>query len=285
VPAITATGAGEQFSDADIHAYLGLGGAQPEIDLSEEFNFPDHLMPGPAANAFVLGAPPPPPPVDPYGTGFAVPLCSDLRLRLEELAPTERASRVEELRTMDAEGLTRQNNSARNYYMLNGLGLGDAAKETLWGGSEVPAKRKAAKEGRKKGGKKARKTKDPVEEVSDEDEGSESEDEADQTPAPGPEKTKAKKAPAKPKKAPAGRGGGASAASKAWADTAQLLLAKDDFGAEWASLLGVWWKREERAGFEGTVSNAVDVAVNASVLRDSSNFTFAESGPSCWKAT
>jgi hypothetical protein len=140
----------------------------------------------------------------------------------------------------------------------------------------MPAKRKAATEGWKNGGKKARKTKDPVEEVSDKEEESESEDEPEQMPAPGPEKTKAK-APAK-----AGRKGGA--ASKAWADTAQLLLAKDNFSAEWAGLLGVWWKREERAGFEGTVSNAVDTAVNASVLLDSSNFTLPESLPSCWKA-
>ncbi|KAJ7662940.1 hypothetical protein B0H14DRAFT_2280556, partial [Mycena olivaceomarginata] len=44
------------------------------------------------------------------------------------------------------------------------------------------------------------------------------------------------------------------AAPKAWANTAQLWLAKEDLGTGWAGLLGVWWKREERAGFEGTVT-------------------------------
>jgi hypothetical protein len=185
---------------------------------------------------------------------------------------------------MDAESLSRQNNAARNYYMLNGVGLGDAAKETLWGGAEVPAKRKAATEGKKKGGKRVKKNKDPVEEVSDGEEDSESEDEPEQVPAPapGPEKTKVKAA-AKPKApAKARRKGGA--ASKAWANTAQLWLAKEDLGTGWAGLLGVWWKREERAGFEGTVSTVVVLLSMLPCFVTASDFTLLESLPSCGKA-
>ncbi|KAJ7695248.1 hypothetical protein B0H14DRAFT_2238030, partial [Mycena olivaceomarginata] len=40
--------------------------------------------------------------------------------------------------------------------------------------------------------------------------------------------------------------------AKAWAVTAKELLMKKDFGGGWPALVGVWWKREEKVGFEGT---------------------------------
>jgi hypothetical protein len=104
------------------------------------------------------------PPIDAYGAGFAVPLSSDLLMKLDAMPADARATRLVELQAMDAEGLARENTIARNQFMIDGLGLGNAAKETLWGGADVPptTKHKSGGEGRKGSRKRAKQRLDPV---------------------------------------------------------------------------------------------------------------------------
>ncbi|KAJ7763082.1 hypothetical protein B0H14DRAFT_3510716 [Mycena olivaceomarginata] len=83
------------------------------------------------------------PMVDPYGAGFACPLGSELLMQLEEMTPEAREARVVELQGLNTQSLERANNTAQNYYLLNNLGLGDAQKEMLWGGTVAHTKRKA----------------------------------------------------------------------------------------------------------------------------------------------
>jgi hypothetical protein len=72
-------------------------------------------------------------------------LSSDLLLRLNSLTLEEREVKIAQLKGMSAEEVERENNAARNYYFLNNLGLGDADRKTLWGGTVVPpVKHKAA---------------------------------------------------------------------------------------------------------------------------------------------
>jgi hypothetical protein len=238
-----ALGPSGTFTDAEIRAHLG-----PAVDLrnlNDDFDFLDYLLPGPVAPDFsltMLGAPTP--------GGFAGELSVDLLLRLEEMSEDARASRIEELKGMAADTLERENNAARNYYMLNGLGLGDAHRETLWGGAVVPAKRKAPAEAKQSGksSKKPKKQKDPVVEKSESEENS-SESDSEGAKADEPAR---KKAPA-----PARARGTASTAKqiKEWATSARALLENEEFGGKWGELIRVWWAREEAAGFEGTVSN------------------------------
>ncbi|KAJ6482262.1 hypothetical protein C8R47DRAFT_1073558 [Mycena vitilis] len=138
-----------------------------------EFDFTDDLI-----RATIEGSmawPSLAPPVDPYGTGLAVPLCAELRMRLEAMGEDIRAAKTLELQLLGADDLERHNNAARNFYMIAGLGLGDQDKETLWGGTtaapKTKKKRKAKKQAAKSNGwaKKARRT--GVEEDKDKDEG------------------------------------------------------------------------------------------------------------------
>jgi hypothetical protein len=50
-----------------------------------------------------------------------------------------------------------------------------------------------------------------------------------------------------------------SKATREWADTAEIFLGNKDYGAQWMALRVLWWKREENAGFAGTVSKAVQM--------------------------
>jgi hypothetical protein len=219
--------------------HLGYEGGLPAG--LEEFNFPDHLLPGPVAGALVLDGSAPW--IDPYGLDFAVPLNADLLMELEVLAAGDREVRLDMLQKMDTKALTGENNRARNRYMPDGMGLGDAEKETLWGGAEAPpTKRKAKKQSGKKPSKRARKMRDPVEEASDEEEEEES---GSDVPKEVTIKSKAK-APAKGKQV---------AGKEGWAVTAKGFLMNAGLGSGWEVLVGVWWVQEERAGFEGTVSN------------------------------
>jgi hypothetical protein len=36
-------------------------------------------------------------------------------------------------------------------------------------------------------------------------------------------------------------------------------LTNAEYGSKWVDVLALWWKREEDAGFEGTVSKAVQL--------------------------
>jgi hypothetical protein len=195
------------------------------------------------------------PPDDPYSTGFAATLCSDLCLWLEELSEEARAARIKELKKMDAPAIESENNVARNYYLLNNLGLSNAHKETLWGGTTPQMqKRKATTAGKRK----AKRTKKQVEqeepsEESDNESGSERE-KGNTTGEPSNERKGAEKGRA------AGKGRTA-ASSKAkgtgkWAETARVFLGNKPYGEGWRVLVEVWWTREEDGGFEGTVSSA-----------------------------
>ncbi|KAJ7797029.1 hypothetical protein B0H14DRAFT_2619395 [Mycena olivaceomarginata] len=187
------------FTDAEIRAHLGIGSLRAEI---------------------------------------AVALNSDLLLTLDALSPEARKVRVAELEKMTAEELKRENAVARNRHMLDGFGLSNAAKETLWSGAvTLTAKRKAAGEGRSKKGKRARKTRDPVEETSDRSDDSGSDDPDGLV----PEIAKATR-PAKAKQAVAGKEG--------WAATSKTFLVNTDFGEGWVALVDAWYTREEKAGFE-----------------------------------
>ncbi|KAJ7781685.1 hypothetical protein B0H14DRAFT_2631032 [Mycena olivaceomarginata] len=217
----------DSFSDAEIRAYLESGGPDPY-----EFDFPSHLLPGPVVAPLVLnGSDSSAPPIDAYRAGFAVPL-SDLLMKLDAMPADARATRLVELQAMDAEGLARENTIARN--------------QDLVGWSRVPptTKHKSGGEGRK-GSRKRAKRLDPVLRESENESGDNSN--ADEDPGPPPtqkEKARAPQAAAKSK--------GAAKDTKAWAATAQELLMQTDFGGGWTALVGVWWKREKRVGFEGT---------------------------------
>ncbi|KAK7052715.1 hypothetical protein R3P38DRAFT_3173036 [Favolaschia claudopus] len=246
-----ATAPSNTFSDAEIRAHLGLDTQLvPDFD---EFDFPEHLMPGLATNPLVLDGTLPAEPND----GFAVPLGPELTMQLDALVGDARTKRMEELRQLDAAALEREKNAARNKYMLNSLGLGDAEKETLWGGTKAvtaPTKRKAQSEGRKEDGKRRRKRRDPVME-SDGEEGEnggedESEDEEDSVPTTSSARAAAKQTMTRP--AAVVKKGTQAAASAEILSTGQAFLTQKEYGDVWATLLGVWWKREARVDFVGT---------------------------------
>jgi hypothetical protein len=47
--------------------------------------------------------------------------------------------------------------------------------------------------------------------------------------------------------------------SSGWAERANKFLTNAEYGSKWVDVLALWWKREEDAGFEGTVSKAVQL--------------------------
>jgi hypothetical protein len=230
------------FSDAEIHAMAGP---------LDEFDFPEDLL-GTGASAGVvlpgLGLPllPAEDPVEePYGGGFAGPLKADLLLELERMTPEVRTTTIDELRKMDARDLERANHKARNHFLLHSVGLADAEKETLWGGTVAPQKRKA---GEAKGGKK-KKAKKQVEVESEKSRGnSESDHEEGEEELEAPRKKRG--GGRKSKKS----GEGASEVLGAWAEKARRFLENKPYGELWQKLVRLWWTREEAAGFAGTVS-------------------------------
>lgn len=226
----------DTFSDAEVQAHIRAGAAD-----FDEFDFPEELMPGPVNLNAGLGLV-----LDPYSTGFAGALSSDLLLRLEEMTSEAREAKVVELKGMTVDDLERENNAARNYYMLNSLGLSNTQKETLWGGAIAPpVKRKPPTQGKRKG-KKARKELAALEnetEGEDSDEGTEPED--TQTGA------QASRQPTRQKQGVVGK---AAHGTMGWEKTVRSFLGNKEYGEDWTALLALWWKREEAVGFEGTVS-------------------------------
>ncbi|KAJ6448423.1 hypothetical protein C8R47DRAFT_1231028 [Mycena vitilis] len=136
-------------SFANFSRSLASPGVQLHLDDgvfggTEEFNFPEEMLPPPidltslltmfpetAAEAAAAAAV-----VDPFVSGFAGPVGPELRMLIDALAEDVREKRIIELRQMDADSLAQQNNTARNHFMMAGLGLGDAEKEMLWGGND-----------------------------------------------------------------------------------------------------------------------------------------------------
>ncbi|KAK7053872.1 hypothetical protein R3P38DRAFT_3305269 [Favolaschia claudopus] len=221
----------DTFSDAEIRAHLGL-----PADF-DEFDFPPDLMPGLAVNPLVLNGFEP---VEPSMPEFAAPLGAELKLQLDSMVGEARLMRMAELQKLDASALERENNSVRNRYMLNALGLGDAEKETLWGGSKADAsapKRKAPKDDGREDGKRRRKRKDPVLESEEE------EPEEDDEEGKGSEEEEGGNSD---------KSSQATSASIEILRTAQAFLTQAEYGDTWGTLLAVWWKREERVGFVGT---------------------------------
>jgi hypothetical protein len=282
VPAVVPTAMpSDTFSDAEIQAMIRSGDLPADF---EEFNFPDpgDLMPmhsGLTGVGVGLGLEPS---TNPYGADFAVPLCSDLLLRLEEMPPDAREGKIAELKTMSAERLERENITAQNYYVLNHLGLNDAQKETLWGGAVAPpAKRKARKQGQRKGkgrGKRARKEVEEESESEEMDGEDEAEGETDPSTEQGKQKEKAVKTAPQAAK---------SKASSAWAEKARTFLGNKEYGPKWLALLALWWKREEDAGFESPMSkcrlNAVDVSAGiAHAVNDRPEHTQQRYVPRKW---
>jgi hypothetical protein len=213
----------------------------------DKFDFPadlisgvSHVTPGTLLPGLGLPA------EDPYGGGFPGPLSADLLLQLAEMTVDARETRIAELKQMDAATLERENNKARTYYMLNGMGLGDAQRETLWGGTVAPpAKCKSPNQKRKGSGKRARKELKDLEvqlQGEDSDSGTEGEEEGSRE-APSSKADHPTKTPRATKKS-----------AGAWQDKAQEFLSNKDVGEKWTALLGLWWEREEAAGFKGTVS-------------------------------
>ncbi|KAJ7752155.1 hypothetical protein B0H16DRAFT_1460123 [Mycena metata] len=137
--------AGSAHRDTEMQALIAAGEMYtlPDFDQGGEFNFPDALMPSSAAGSDVAMAALESlaPAADPYGSGFAGPLSTDLLMRLEGLDVNARNRRIAKLKKMSTEELVHENNNARNYYMMRGLGLGDTEKETLWGGAVAPPQR------------------------------------------------------------------------------------------------------------------------------------------------
>jgi hypothetical protein len=226
------------------------------IDLSEdlslgleEFSFPPDLIPthvDPATVLPGLGAPI----FDPYDTVFAAPPSGDLLLMLEKMTPDERAMKVEALKGMSADEIDKENNAAHNYFMLNSLGLSDAEKDTLWGGvvARPAAKRKAPpkeKRGSEKRGSKKARTEVEVEESEEEESDNEPE-----MPTPRENTTQQKQ---KQTGTTATKGKGTARAIE-WERKALSELESKDYGGKWKALVSLWWKREETAGFKGTVS-------------------------------
>ncbi|KAF7342848.1 hypothetical protein MSAN_02000900 [Mycena sanguinolenta] len=238
-------------NDAYLNPNLTLPASPPPFD---EFDFSDEMLAMTSTPAVLLPGLGLATAVNPYDTRFAVPLSTDLLLRLEEMPEAARAARVEQLAGLDAAALERENNAARNFHLLNNMGLGDAQKETLWSGTTAPppkAKRKAGKEGRRGRGKKSRMLKE-VEASEDSDTGSESEGDKAEDSAAGKTSGGAKEAgvTAAPAKTRATAAKGSS--SSKWAETARTFMLNKPYGDAWQSLVGVWWAREERAGFVGT---------------------------------
>jgi hypothetical protein len=168
----------------------------------------------------------------------------------------ERVAKIDRLKSLDAGALERENNAARNCYMLRGLGLSAAAKETLWGGADSAlaqpkgAKRKAPNAppgGRKPKGKRVKKNKVPETESEATESESSDADEGGEGAA-----TVVPRAPRVPRKV--GVTAGATPSPKPWALTAKLFLGNADLGPAWGKLLDLWWQREQSNGFEGTVS-------------------------------
>jgi hypothetical protein len=215
-----------------------------------KFDFPDGLVAG--VNAIAPGTLLPGlglPAEEPYGGGFAGPLSADLLLKLDEMTVDTREPRIAELKKMDTEMLERENNKVRTYYMLNGMGVGDAQKETLWGGAVAPpAKHQLVNQKQKGQGKRARKQLEDLEvqmqgEASDS--GTEGEEEAmKEAPSQKPDRPTKTPSATKDKKKDMG----------VWQDKAQVFLSNKDNGEKWRALLVLWWDREEAADFKGTVS-------------------------------
>ncbi|KAF7378028.1 hypothetical protein MSAN_00226700 [Mycena sanguinolenta] len=245
------TVAADTFTDEEIQALVNLG----DLQLFSKFDFSDDLLStirsdGPVFPGLGLPMPNerlpapasvgPPSPSDPYSTGFATPLSNELNLRLKDMLEDTREVKLGKLRTLDAPGIERENNAARNYYMINSLGLSNAQKEMLWGGTSVPiVKRKAGGQKKGRAGKKSRMEKE-LETHREEDGGSESDDESDTEPQ--VEREKRTHAASSSKES--------SPAAKATASR----RAKE-YGDSWTHLLSVWWRREEGAGFEGTTKS------------------------------
>ncbi|KAJ7608100.1 hypothetical protein DFH06DRAFT_1347134 [Mycena polygramma] len=240
-PAVPNRGNAEALNDEDILRHLGTpmqmeddfslaGSGSMNFDdlgtLDSSFNFPDDIMPGPVPNNGELLFSGMLPPVDPYSNGFAAALCNDLQflqMILEELDTGARESRIAYLQLLTAEEVERENNVARNHYMLRGLGLGDEQKETLWGGTgKAKAKRQRKSELEQLEG--------------EEDRESETESEA----LSNAKKTQ-KTRPAPPEAKPM-RGGATSTKDqqpKEWAVKAKAFLCNADFGWRWDALNAV----------------------------------------------
>ncbi|KAF7342708.1 hypothetical protein MSAN_02028700 [Mycena sanguinolenta] len=205
------------FSDEEVRALVNLGDVLLDFD---EFNFSDDLM-STVANispAFPgLGLPMP---SDLYSSGFSAELSKELILRLKEMSEEEREAKIEKLRTMDALAIERENNAARNHYMLYSLGLG----------------------GQKKKAKTAKKAR--MEQELENNEQSNGSGESDTEP-------EAEEQPKRKERSTRATKG----ASSAWAETAAAVLSNSEYGNGWTRLVSLWWKREESANFEGTTKS------------------------------
>ncbi|KAJ7795040.1 hypothetical protein B0H14DRAFT_2392076 [Mycena olivaceomarginata] len=145
------------------------------------------------------------------------------------------------LKTLNVEELERENNAARNYYLLEGLGLDNAEKETLWGGTVAPTKRKAETQGKRKSGKGGKRSKKQVEEEPEEANESDNKTRDEASEAEVASKVSGRNT-AKAK---------GTAAKNQWALKAQRELEAKDYGDSWNVLVRLWWSREETAGFAG----------------------------------
>ncbi|KAJ7348995.1 hypothetical protein DFH08DRAFT_998340 [Mycena albidolilacea] len=301
-PTVPAVGVGitDTFSNTEIRTMVG-----PPVDLSmlpglDNLNFPEELLQAAGAAAGIvspglrmaMG-----PVMDSYNIGFAAPLSSDLLLRLEGMSVEERAAKIDELKGLNADDLERENNTARNYYsyrlfadfvcpqlyLLEGLGLASAEKETLWGGTVTPTKRKAGTQVKRKSGKGGKQARTQVEEELEEESESESGEEAEVAP----------KASKQNKGHPTAKAKGTAA--NEWALKAQRVLETKDYGDSWSTLVQLWWSREEEAGFVGgkqswpakkrpqAVSDWVGRARNYTPdVKDASAFGKEFWGPSDW---
>ncbi|KAF7375728.1 hypothetical protein MSAN_00462300 [Mycena sanguinolenta] len=238
----------DTFSDSEVRALVAFNGVVPEFD---EFDFSDDIIAGAAAAGAGTMLPGLGLPVvdDRYNTEFAAPLSNELIMRLAELSGEAKQMKLEELKKKDTLGIERENNAARNYYMLYNLGLDNAQKETLWGGTMPSAtKRKARAPKKKRPEKKTRLEKELGNSEESDDSGSEEEEE--------PEKAEVERphVPAKRKETSA-RTAKSGQASSAWATTADATLRSKEYGGKWTALLSLWWKREETAGFAGTTKS------------------------------
>ncbi|KAF7345202.1 hypothetical protein MSAN_01896700 [Mycena sanguinolenta] len=264
----------DTFTDEEIRALVNFDGQTP----FDDFNFPDELLSSSSSDAAAfpgLGLPlpnmvAPVLPLDlgprassrPYSAEFAAPLSKELDMRLKEMSKDDREAKLGKLKGMDAPSIERENNAARNYYMLHSLGLGNAQKETLWGGTAAPAvKRKASGQRRGRLGKRSRMEKELETHEDVENSGSESETEAEVGKSNSKEKQKengvrtanGKESSTASTKETASRR--AKGATGAWAENADKVLRSKDYGEGWISLLSLWWKREKEAGFEGTTKS------------------------------
>lgn len=247
-PASNAAAAGETTPISAAAASEFAGAA-----AGDEEDFPDALMGTAPDNAVP----------NPYAEGFAGPVCGELQMLLAQMGEEEKEAKISHLKALNAEDFHRENNAARNRFLLDNIGLAEASKETLWGGADAAvagpkravAKRKATK-GKsrrgKKGTKRARKGKD-VESDEVSDSGSDRSDEDDSSAGEGGEGEGESTAPPRAPRAPRTVTAKAKANPKKWAISAQSFLANGDLGEQWVKLLGLWWDRESAAGFEGGV--------------------------------